>query len=102
METGATRGARERGKCDHAMKLARPPVTLCMLCDEPLALGHGTTIAAVGISPPVRCCTECYAMFSDFDTALRLMSPPAGGSVGAGVAPRELLTAKRLRRKATT
>ncbi len=37
METGATRGARERGTCDHAMKLTRPSVTLCMLCDEPIA-----------------------------------------------------------------
>ena len=102
METGATRGARERGTCDHVMKLKRPSVTLCMLCDEPLALGHGTTIAAVGISPPVRCCTECYAMFSDFDTALRLMPSTAGGSVGARIAPRELLTPNKLRGKAAT
>jgi hypothetical protein len=88
METGAPRGTRERGTCNPAMKLTRPSVILCMLCDEPIAQGHWVTIAAAGISPPVRCCPECYAMFSDFHIALRLMPSGSGGTFGASAAPR--------------
>jgi len=70
------------------MKPAKPTITLCMLCDEPVAHGHWVTIVAVGISPPVRCCPECYAIFSDFHAALRLMPPGSDGTFGALAAPR--------------
>lgn len=47
--------------------------TACMLCDEPFANGRVATISASGVGRSVRCCPECYAMFCDLRTELRLM-----------------------------
>lgn len=47
-----------------------------MLCDEVMALDHSVDITAVGITLPVHCCPECYAMFSDFRTVLQLAPFP--------------------------
>jgi hypothetical protein len=50
----------------------------CMLCGEPLAIEHSVTIIAIDVRGPVRCCVECYAMFCDVRTVLRL-TPSALG-----------------------
>ena len=44
-----------------------------MLCEEAVATGKGIIVGLTGEEARVLCCPACYAMFSDFVTALRLM-----------------------------
>lgn len=44
-----------------------------MLCEEAVATGKGIIVGLTGEEARVLCCPACYAMFSDFVSALRLM-----------------------------
>jgi hypothetical protein len=94
METGATCRLINSRTGPLVMKIAPPNETTCMLCDELMALDHSVAITAVGLTPPVRCCPECYAMFCDMRTVLQLtpftFAAPQPRLAGvAGVVPGE-------------